>query len=152
MNVVQTSPNTPPDLDREEVTRLINAHVPATDDRFPKVDLKTSLAAQAALVKQHSIIPKIIRDQGEEIFNQWRQVLEPIPGHPGKYVISDDLLRGLIARAGITSSMLALLASGAATLRQQEISDIEQLLSPAADTIAADDAPEEHIADEPLAA
>lgn len=139
MDVVQKTPNPTPNLDRDEVTRLINAHTPATDERFPKVDLKTSLAAQAALVQQHSTIPKFIRDQGEEIFEQWRKVLEPIPGHPGKYVISDDLLRGLIARAGITSGMLAMLASGAATLRQREISDIEQLLAPATEDSATDD-------------
>lgn len=119
--------------------RLINALVPATDDRFPKVDLKTSLAAQAALVKQHSTIPNFIRDQGEAIYEQWRKVLEPVPGHPGKYVISDDLLRGLIARAGITAGMLALLASGAAQLRQQEVAEVEQLLSPAADENVTDD-------------
>ena len=139
MYIVQMTPNTPPNLDKEEVKRLINAHAPATDERFPKVDLKTSLAAQAALVKQKSFIPTHIRDQGEEIFEQWRKVLEPIPGHPGKYVISDDLLRGLIARAGITAGMLALLASGAAKLRQQEITEIEQLLTPAADDTATDD-------------
>ena len=130
---MQTPPNTPPDLDGEKVKRLINALVPATDERFPNVDLKTSLAAQAALVKQHSSIPAFIRDQGEEVFEQWRKVLEPIPDHPGKYVISDDLLRGLIARAGITAAMSALLVSGAANLRQQEIADVEQLLTPAAD-------------------
>lgn len=139
MDIVQKTPNTPPYLDREEVPRLINALTPATDDRFPKVDLKISLAAQAALVKQHSCIPTFIRNQGEEIFEQWRNVLEPIPGHPGKYVISDDLLRGLIARSGITASMLALLASGAAKLRQQEVADVEQLLTPERDDTVTDD-------------
>lgn len=139
MDVVDKTPYTPPNLGKDEVPRLIDALTPATDDRFPTVDLKISLAAQAALVKQHSAIPTHIRKQGEDIFEQWRKVLEPVPGHPGKYVISDDLLRGLIARAGITAGMLALLASGAAKLRQQELTEIEQLLSPIADDTATDD-------------
>ena len=138
MDIVRKTPDTPPSIDRSEVQRLINAHVPATDEKFPKIDMKTALAAQAALVKQRSAIPKYIRSQGEEIFEQWRKVLEPIPGHPGKYVITDDLLRGLIARAGITAGMLSLLASSAAKLRQNEISEIEQLLTPDTDDITDD--------------
>lgn len=139
MDIVYKMPDIPPDIDRNEIRRLINAHAPATDERFPKIDMKTALAAQVALVKQKSAIPKYIRDQGEDVFEQWRKVLEPIPGHPGKYVITDDLLRGLIARAGITAGMLALLASGAARLRQLEISEIEQLLVPETEAEATDD-------------
>ena len=147
------TPDTPPDIAREDVDRFINAHPAAADEGFPDIGLRTALAAQRALAAQGSTIPERVRSQGEDIFEQWRRALEPIPGHADAFVITTDLLRGLIARAGIMASTLALLMSGAASLRETEVTELEQLFESSPDDApATDDAQRDDGEAEPLAA
>lgn len=138
------TPDTPPNLDHGEIRRLLSAHVASNNEPFPSIDLPTALHVQAHLSAQQSSIPRHIKSQGERIYKDWRSVLEPLPDKPGAYVITDDLLRGLIAHTGILASMQAVLENATASLKREE----ERLVENTTDSLFE----EEDTTSEPLAA
>lgn len=125
-----TTPDTPPNLDHSAIRRLLHAHAPVNNKAFPSIDLPTALHTQAKLTSQQSSIPAHIKSQGERIYKDWQKILEPMPNQPGSYVITDDILRGLIAHTGILASMQAILESASGLLKHAETADLEHLVPP----------------------
>jgi len=106
-------------LSREAIRKRIGALPSEGGDQFGPVTQKAALAAFFDLESHGSTIPEHIKKHEAAIYDEILSKLEAIPGHPGHYVITAELLRGIIKRIGHTASAQATLEVGGNLLRKK---------------------------------
>jgi hypothetical protein len=127
-----------PKLSREEIRRRIDALPPRDGADCGPVTQRAALAAFFDLESRGSTIPDHIKLHEDSVYDEIITKLEAIPGH-NSYVITPELLRGIIRRVGHTTSAQAMLEVGGGLLHKQhkhklmEITALKRLFAGAND-------------------
>jgi hypothetical protein len=102
----------PPKLSREAIRKRIGALPATSGGLFGPVTQRAALAAFFDLESRGSSVPEHVKKHESAIYAEIITKLEPIPGHKDSYVITPEMLRGLIKRAGHTAAAQAMLEIG----------------------------------------